>query len=140
VPLRVTRNPDVRSSRAAELVERGLLLRREGRAARHHKALQRFEAAAQVAPPFAFAHAGVARAWMRLVGHYLAPPQAGVTVAIAAVRRALRLQPVHAESLCWRRRSRTVWNSTGRPRACGSNGPCALRPLQPACTRRTRGR
>lgn len=99
VPQFVPRRSDGVHVRAAELVERGHYLLRQGHEEGHRKALERFEAAAHAAPRHAPAHAGVARAWLQLVATNLEPPQPGVDLALAAVRRALRLQPAHAESL-----------------------------------------
>jgi tetratricopeptide (TPR) repeat protein len=99
VPQFVTRVHDAVLTTAAELVERGLFFLREGHAAGFRKALDRFEAAVQVAPNHAPAHAGVARAWVHLVSNNLEPPLPGVDLAQAAVQRALRLQPAHADSL-----------------------------------------
>jgi tetratricopeptide (TPR) repeat protein len=99
VPQFVTRLHDAVLTSAAELVERGLFFLREGHAVGFRKALERFEAAVQVAPSHAPAHAGVARAWVQLVSNNLEPPLPGVDLAQAAVQRALRLQPAHADSL-----------------------------------------
>lgn len=84
---------------AAELIERGHYFLRLGHEEGHRKALQRFEAAARAAPERAAAHAGVARAWTQLVATNLEPPRPGVDLALAAVQRALALEPLHAESL-----------------------------------------
>ena len=84
---------------ATELIERGHYFLRLGHEAGHRKALQRFEAAALAAPARAAAHAGIARAWTQLVATNLEPPRPGVDVALAAVQRALDLEPLHAESL-----------------------------------------
>ena len=84
---------------AAELIERGHYFLRLGHEEGHRKALQRFEAAVRAAPDRAAAHAGVARAWTQLVATNLEPPRPGVDVALAAVQRALALEPLHAESL-----------------------------------------
>lgn len=84
---------------AAELIERGHYFLRLGHEEGHRKALQRFEAAVRAAPERAAAHAGVARAWTQLVATNLEPPRPGVEVALAAVQRALVLEPLHAESL-----------------------------------------
>ena len=84
---------------AAELIERGHYFLRLGHEEGHRKALQRFEAAALAAPDRAAAHAGIARAWTQLVATNLEPPRPGVDVALAAVQRALDLEPLHAESL-----------------------------------------
>ena len=84
---------------ATELIERGHYFLRLGHEEGHRKALQRFEAAALAAPGRAAAHAGVARAWTQLVATNLEPPRPGVDVALAAVQRALDLEPLHAESL-----------------------------------------
>ncbi|MBP6764789.1 MAG: hypothetical protein KA141_07325 [Rubrivivax sp.] len=85
--------------RAEELVARGHFFLRQGHEAGHRKALERFEAAAQADPGHAGAHAGVARAWLQLVATNLEAPRPGVDLALAAVHRALALQPAHAESL-----------------------------------------
>ncbi len=82
-----------------ELVARGQFFLQQGHEAGHRKALERFEAAVQVAPDLAAAHAGVARAWWALVASNLEAPQPGVGLALAAIHRALQLQPSHAESL-----------------------------------------
>ena len=95
----VPRTPDAALARAVELVERGQYFLRQGHEAGHRKALERFEAAVQAQPTFAAAHAGVARAWLQLVATNLEPPRPGVELALAAVHRALALQPAHAESL-----------------------------------------
>jgi tetratricopeptide (TPR) repeat protein len=84
---------------AAELVERGLYFLRQGHEDGHRKALARFQAAAQAAPGLAAAHAGVARAWVQLVATNIEPPRPGIDHALAAVRRALQLEPGHADSL-----------------------------------------
>ena len=86
-------------ARAAELVERGHFFLRQGHEGGHRKALERFGAAAQALPTHAAAFAGVARAWLQLVATNLEPPRPGVDLALAAVHRALALQPAHAESL-----------------------------------------
>lgn len=99
VPQFVLRSVDSVRAAAAELVDRGQFLLREGQAAGYQKALERFEAAAQAAPDYAPAHAGVARAWMHLVSNNLVPAPTGLTHARAAVNRALALQPAHADSL-----------------------------------------
>ena len=84
---------------AAELIERGHYFLRLGHEEGHRKALRRFDAAALAAPDRAAAHAGIARAWTQLVATNLEPPRPGVDVALAAVQRALDLEPLHAESL-----------------------------------------
>ena len=89
----------VTTDAAAELIERGHYFLRLGHEEGHRKALQRFEAAALAAPGRAAAHAGIARAWTQLVATNLEPPRPGVDVALAAVQRALDLDPLHAESL-----------------------------------------
>ncbi len=98
-PRLVRRDARPHSGEAAELVERGLYFLRLGHEEGHRKALLRFEAAVQTAPPLAAAHTGVARAWMQLVATNLEPPRPGVEVALAAVARALELDPGHADSL-----------------------------------------
>ena len=90
---------DVATDAASELIERGHYFLRLGHEEGHRKALQRFEAAAAAAPGRAAAHAGIARAWTQLVATNLEPPRPGVDVAMAAVQRALNLEPQHAESL-----------------------------------------
>ena len=90
---------DAATDAAAELIERGHYFLRLGHEEGHRKALQRFEAAALAAPGRAAAHAGIARAWTQLVATNLEPPRPGVDVALAAVQRALDLEPLHAESL-----------------------------------------
>ena len=87
------------NAQATELVERGHFFLRQGHDGGHRKALERFEAAAQAEPTHAAAHAGVARAWLQLVATNLEPPRPGIELALAAVHRALALQPAHAESL-----------------------------------------
>lgn len=87
------------AARAAELVERGLYFLRQGEEEGHRKALARFTEAAELAPALAAAHSGIARVWMQLVATNIEPPLPGVTYGQAAVRRALELQPRHAESL-----------------------------------------
>lgn len=99
VPQFVRRLPDDLQAAAAELVERGRFFLHQGHEAGHRKALERFEAAAQAAPGLAAAHAGVARARLQLVATNVEAPQPGVGLALAAVHRALRLQPADAESL-----------------------------------------
>lgn len=99
VPRFVPRPADDAQGQAAELVERGHYFLRLGHEEGHLKALERFEAAAQASPGHAAAHAGVARAWLQLVATNLEPPQPGIGLALAAVRRALQLQSAHAESL-----------------------------------------
>jgi len=86
-------------STAQELVERGLYFVRQGHEDGHRKALERFESAAQVDPDLPAAHSGVARAWLQLVATHIEPPRPGVDHALAAVKRALALQPAHADSL-----------------------------------------
>jgi tetratricopeptide (TPR) repeat protein len=86
-------------AQAVELVERGQFFLRQGHEEGHRKALARFEAAALAAPDHADAHAGVARAWLQLVATNLEPPLPGVDQALAAVRRALALQPAQADAL-----------------------------------------
>lgn len=98
-PQFLARTPDAAQARAAELVERGQYFLRQGHEQGHRKALERFEAAVQALPTHAAAHAGVARAWLQLVATNLEPPRPGVELALAAVHRALALQPAHAESL-----------------------------------------
>jgi tetratricopeptide (TPR) repeat protein len=99
VPQFVQRRADDPQAGAAELVERGRFFLRQGHEAGHRKALERFEAAVQAAPGLAAAHAGVARARLQLVATNIEAPQPGVGLALAAVRRALELQPGDAESL-----------------------------------------
>jgi Tetratricopeptide repeat len=99
VPQFIQRSADPVQTAAAELVERGLFFLREGQGSGYRKALERFEAATQMAPQHAPAHAGVARAWVQLLGNNLEPPQPGIGLAWNAVQRALRLQPAHADSL-----------------------------------------
>ena len=98
-PQFVAAAPDAAQAQVAELVERGQFFLRQGHETGHRKALARFEQAAQAAPGHAAAHAGVARAWLQLVATNLEPPRAGVALALAAVRRALALQPAHADAL-----------------------------------------
>ena len=103
-PQFVTPAPDAALARAVELLERGQFFLRQGHEAGHRKALARFEAAALAAPATsaatqAAAHAGVARAWLQLVATNLEPPLPGITLALAAVRRALALQPAQADAL-----------------------------------------
>ncbi len=98
-PQFLTRPRDSAVTAATELVERGLFFLRQGHEEGHRKALQRFEDATRTAPDFAAAHSGVARAWLQLVATNLEPPLPGIDHALAAVRRALELQPRHAESL-----------------------------------------
>ena len=90
---------DTPQAQATELVERGSYFLRQGHEEGHRKALQRFQAAARVAPDVAAAHSGVARAWLQLVATNLEPPRPGIDIALAAVRRALALQPAQVESL-----------------------------------------
>lgn len=99
VPQFLPRPGDAASAQAEELVARGQFFLRQGHESGHRKALDRFEVAALAAPDYAPAHAGVARAWLQLVATNLEPPQPGVSLALAAVHRALQLQPTHAESL-----------------------------------------
>lgn len=98
-PQFVPRTTDAPHAAADELVERGVYFLRQGHEEGHRKALERFEAAAAAAPDLAAAHSGVARAWLQLVATNIEPPRPGVDHALAAVRRALALQPAHAESL-----------------------------------------
>lgn len=98
-PQFVPRTVDTTHAAADELVERGLYFLRQGHEEGHRKALDRFHAAAAAAPGLAAAHSGVARAWLQLVATNIEPPRPGVDHALAAVRRALALQPAHAESL-----------------------------------------
>lgn len=98
-PQFVPRPLDATHATAEELVERGVYFLRQGHEDGHRKALERFEAAAAAAPGLAAAHSGVARAWLQLVATNIEPPRPGVDHALAAVRRALALQPAHAESL-----------------------------------------
>jgi len=86
-------------SQAAELVERGLYFQRQGQEDGYRKALARYQQAAALAPALAAAQSGIARAWMQLVATNIGPPLPGVTHALAAVRRALELEPRHAESM-----------------------------------------
>jgi tetratricopeptide (TPR) repeat protein len=95
----VPRPADATRAAAEELQERGLYFLRQGHEEGHRKALERFEAAVAAAPDLAAAHSGVARAWLQLVATNIEPPRPGVDHALAAVRRALALQPAHAESL-----------------------------------------
>ena len=90
---------DVAATPAAELVDRGQYFLRQGHEDGHRKALARFEEAALLAPGLAAAHSGVARAWVQLVSTNLEPPLPGVELALAAVQRALALQPGHVDSL-----------------------------------------
>ena len=99
VPHFVSRAADDAQTEATELVERGHYFLRLGHEGGHRKALERFESAAHHAPGLTTAHAGVARAWLQLVATNLEPPQPGVGLALAAVYRALKLQPAHADSL-----------------------------------------
>ncbi len=80
-------------------MERGQFFLRQGHEQGHRKALERFEAAAHAQPQLAAAHSGVARAWLQLVATNLEPPRPGIDLALVAVRRALALQPAHADSL-----------------------------------------
>lgn len=98
-PQFVPRHIDATHATADELVERGVYFLRQGHEDGHRKALDRFEAAAAAAPDLVAAHSGVARAWLQLVATNIEPPRPGVDHALAAVRRALALQPAHAESL-----------------------------------------
>ena len=98
-PQLVRRTASDASSPAAELVDRGSYFLRLGHEEGHRKALQRFEEAARLEPGLTAAHAGVARAWTQLVGTQLEPPRPGIELALAAVQRALTLQPEHADSL-----------------------------------------
>jgi tetratricopeptide (TPR) repeat protein len=90
---------DVAQDPAVELVERGHYFLRQGHEDGHRKALERFEAAARLAPELAAAHGGIARAWLQLVTTNLEPPRPGVDHALVAARRALALQPTQAEPL-----------------------------------------
>jgi tetratricopeptide (TPR) repeat protein len=99
VPQFLPRANDAASAQAEELVARGQFFLRQGHEAGHRKALDRFEAATLAAPAHAPAHAGVARARLALVTTNLEAPQPGITLALAAVHKALQLQPAHAESL-----------------------------------------
>lgn len=98
-PQFVLRPPDATRAQATELVERGQFFLRQGHDEGHRKALERFEAAVRAAPGLVGAHSGVARAWLQLVATNLEPPRPGIDLALAAVRRALALQPTHADSL-----------------------------------------
>ena len=90
---------DTSLAQASELIERGSYFLRQGHEEGHGKALERFEAACRLQPTLAAAHSGVARAWLQLVATNLEPPRPGIDIALAAVRRALALQPTHADSL-----------------------------------------
>ena len=98
-PVRQPAPESAATDAATELIERGHYFLRLGHEEGHRKALLRFEAAALAAPSRAAAHAGMARAWTQLVATNLEPPRPGVDVALAAVQRALDLDPLHAESL-----------------------------------------
>jgi tetratricopeptide (TPR) repeat protein len=98
-PQFVPRPVNATHATADELVERGVYFLRQGHEQGHRKALERFDAAAAVAPDLAAAHSGVARAWLQLVATNIEAPRPGVDHALAAVRRALALQPAHTESL-----------------------------------------
>jgi tetratricopeptide (TPR) repeat protein len=98
-PQWLPRAPDAARAQAEELVERGLYFLRHGHEDGSRKALARFEEAARTAPALAAAHSGVARAWLQLVVTHLEPPWPGIDLALAAVHRALALQPAHADSL-----------------------------------------
>lgn len=87
------------SPHATELVDRGQYFLRQGHEEGHRKALARFEEAARLEPLLAAAHSGVARAWVQLVTTNIEPPLPGVQQAMAAVNKALLLQPGHADSL-----------------------------------------
>lgn len=94
---RLRRDDD--AAQAAELVERGQYFLRQGHEEGHRKALERFEAAVQVAPALAAAHAGVARAWLQLVATNIEPPQPGIVRALEAAHQARRLDARHAEAI-----------------------------------------
>ena len=98
-PQFVARLSDGAERLAAELIERGHFFLRQGHEDGHRKALERFEAAARTAPEHAGAHRGVARAWGQLVATNIEPPRPGIDHALAAVHRALAMQPASAESL-----------------------------------------
>ena len=98
-PQFVPRPSDSARGLAVELIERGHFFLRQGHEDGHRKALERFEAAARSAPDHAGAHSGVARAWLQLVGTNIEPPRPGIDHALAAVHRALALQPAYADSL-----------------------------------------
>ena len=84
--------------RARDLVDRGRYLMRHGNVDAYPQALQRFRAAAEIAPHYAAAHFGVARTLTHLLGMTLVPPDKGIDEAKRAVLEALALDPQHGDA------------------------------------------
>lgn len=84
--------------RARDLVDRGRYHLRDGNVEGYMQALQRFRAAVEIAPRYAAAHFGIARALSQIVGMTLIAPIDGVEEAKRAAIAALALDPLHAEA------------------------------------------
>jgi TolB-like protein/Tfp pilus assembly protein PilF len=83
---------------ARDLVDRGRYLMRHGTVDAYPQALQRFRAAAAIAPRYAAAHFGIARSLSYLLGMTQIAPNEGVEEARAAAREALALDPRHGDA------------------------------------------
>lgn len=92
----VLRNP---FDNAAELSEHGEFFLRLGHDEGCRKALLRFEEAVRLAPEFAPAHLGIARAWSTLADKNCAPPMPAAALAQAACERTLALEADNAQAL-----------------------------------------
>ena len=90
--------PPVVDERARDLVDRGRYLMRHGAVDAYPQALQRFRAAASIAPHYAAAHFGIARSLSYLLGMTQIAPSEGVDEARAAALEALRLDPAHGDA------------------------------------------
>ena len=84
--------------RARDLVDRGRYLMRHGNVDVYPQALQRFRAAAEIAPRYAAAHFGIARTLTHLLGMTLIAPDEGIDEAKRAVLEALALDPRHGDA------------------------------------------
>lgn len=89
------------SADAADLVQRGEHFLRQDSEDARRKALARFQAAVAAAPGLVAAHVGEARAWMHLVAYGEQPALPAAALALAALRRALVLQPDQPEALVY---------------------------------------
>lgn len=87
------------SRRARDLVERGNhFLRQRLSQEVLEQALERFDAALVESPEFVPALVGAARAWLNLALGWYRAPQAAADQAAIALRRALAIEPGHAEA------------------------------------------
>ncbi|MEO8081149.1 MAG: hypothetical protein ABI641_11505 [Caldimonas sp.] len=90
----VRADEDLATRRARELAERGEHFLREALSRESlEKALARFDEAIRVAPDFAPAYVGLARAWFNLGTGWHQPPAVALEHAAEALRHALALDP-----------------------------------------------